>query len=72
MLKKFNIKNEADLIMRTTPNNLFVALKRKNGRLVAWTSHGRPDFKLFTILNGYTLEKMVQPLLSVIRAYGMW
>jgi hypothetical protein len=35
MLKKFNIKNEADLIMRTTPNNLFVALKRKNGRLVA-------------------------------------
>ena len=59
---------ETYVVLRVTPNNLFIAVHNKRGDILNWISKGRPQYKYHKKVTTYAVQTMMIQVLTYIRA----
>lgn len=59
--------NEVFLVLRMSPNNIFIAVHNKKGHLLNWVSKGRPQNKYHKKVSNYALRTMLVQTITYIR-----
>lgn len=67
-----NKVKEVYLVLRVSPNNIFIAVHNIKGNLLTWVSKGRPQHKYHKRVSNYALQTMVSQTLTLIKVNKYW
>lgn len=64
---KLNKNKEVFLVLRMSPNNIFIAVHNIKGHLLSWVSKGRPQHKYHKKVSNYALKTMLTQTLTFLK-----